>query len=351
MKLPIASGQDPAKGRARPVGAKAAAGNESRAGNWRRAGIAVALSVCVPGSGHVYLGSYARGAIWSAVFLGIALPGAIFSYIVWSTWDVGVILSIGAFLAAFLLGCGVGPARRGFRSASRDLAGRVARPAVWVLESYVAAVALGTTLEVRWFLESCFDWEEVKTAALAPLFSRGDAVTVLLSSYVRPVHGDVVLCRASWTGPEREAAGTVLELGRVLAKPGDSIQARQGKLIVNGITLELARNDQRWDLEKAGRRERRRRALSSIPLFPFAVPQAGSLEGASRLGRLSWEGIDWGPFVLPRDTSMILPDESASAPVSPGEAPAPPAGGPPSLSARFQGQLVQKADILGRAVR
>ena len=147
---------------------------------------------------------------------------------------------------------------------------------------------------------------------------------VLLSRYVRPVHEDVVLYWPRAAGPESSRAPV---LGRVLAKPGDRLEARQGSLVVNGMGLDLDRADQRFALEQAGRSEKLRRGLSTVlhPLSGGAPVPPGCGPGAC----LRWDEGDWGPAVLPQGLYLVLPDEESIAP---------------------RASYVPRADILGRVI-
>lgn len=304
-----------------------------REGSGRReAGLALALSVFFPGAGHVYAGRWLRGLVWTVLYLGLVLPAWIFSYMIWAPFS-GAALWLTLGLLAFLLLCGTGAsrlARRGGRA--RGSEARAAPPPPmpvrpWVLGSYASILLLGAGLELFGFLGSCLCTLGVKSSSLEPLLSKGDQVKVLLSSYVRPVHGDVVLFRSS----PRESGRA---LGRVLAKAGDTLSLRGGKVIVNGLELDLERNDQRWELEQAGRKERSRRLLSPLPPLrgegplPWKDPSGGGLSA------------DWGPFLLPRDRCIVIPDIEGDLDL-----------GGSNVEARWtEAVLVPKRDTLGRVL-
>lgn len=308
-------------------------------GNWRTAGTALGLSLLFPGCGHAYAGLPVRGAVWAGIYLGLVLPGAILAYIVWASWDAAVLTSIVGFLAAFLLLCGFGPLRVMLRGLEQPRK----RPAVWVLEMYAALVALGAALEVRWFLENCVDEARVQTSSLEPILAKGEAAVVLLSRYVRPVHGDVVLVRA----------GETRLLGRVLAKSDDSVEARDGRLFVNGIELALHRTDQRRELEQAGRAGRTVRRRRMVDLLPWIGRSASPIAIAGPGGFVSWTERGWGPSTVPCGSTLILPDGILPDGILPGAdaIAATSDGAARAAPSSLRGRLVQNEDIVGRVIR
>lgn len=302
---------------------------------WRAASLAFALSLLFPGSGQLFTGSISRACLWSAAYLAFVLPGSIFLYVGLSSPGSGVYLGVAAFLLAFLLLGSVGPVRKSLWGPTDS---RPRRP-LWLLESYAAVVALMVTLEVEWFLRNCFATKSVETSCLAPFVAPGDRLTVLLSSYVRPVHGDLLLLFRNPLEPGAVSAGTnpleLSKLGLVLARAGDTIRSANGKLIVNGLELNLARSDQRFDLERAGRTERRRRFFAPLRLAGKAAgANPAELPRAVLDGSLPWGTAEWGPHVVPRGLCFMLLDA--------GDCVADPIG--------HQGVFVQKAYIAGRAI-
>ncbi len=301
--------------------------------HWRKALTAFALSFIFPGAGHVYAGSLLRGCLWSIAYLSLVIPGAILLYIGLSSPGSGVLLAVVSLIFVFLLLGAVGPVRASLRAAH---APQACKP-LWLLEGYAALVALGLTLETGWFFRSCFVVKAVKTYCLSPFVSQADRLTVLLSRYVRPVHGDLLLCqpRASITACNASEPTSLLRLGLVLAREGDTICARGGKLLVNGLDLALRRSDQRLELERAGRLERRRRFFAPLRLVGRSIGGiAVDLPPTALEAPLQWGGPDWGPYVVPQRRYYMLLDEGDCSPVS----------------ERHQGVFVQKSDIAGRAI-
>ena len=141
-------------------------------------------------------------------------------------------------------------------------------------------------------------------AGKKPLVGQGDEAAILLSRYARPVHGEVVLFAQS---PDRVVrADSQRHLGRVIATPGDDVSLQKGNVFVNGIRIDFERSDQRRRLEKAGRRIRRERLVTSL------FSRKSDLT-AIRDRRVSLQGEDW-KIVLPAGSYLVAPDVLAPEP-------------------------------------
>lgn len=303
-----------------------------RASRWRSALAVIGLSVLLPGTGHLYVRHVRRAIACSLVFLLGVLPAAVFAFLVASSFTWKSVYWIAVVVVTFGLACALGPllvvlrARRGAAERPKP------PPSRWVLGSYVAAGVLLAVLEAVLFLGPSLRTARVDSSALEPILSRGDTVTVLVSPYVHPVHGDVVLFRIR-LGSEESAASpadssghrSFTRLGRVLAEGNDRVEAQDGRLLVNEVPLDLSRTDQAWLLAKAGRAERRRRALRSLlkpveMLFPWLGEKV--VQDVVR-----WDAQTLEPSVVPEGSLLILPDweQDSVAPPQPSEAPAEPA--------------------------
>lgn len=310
---------------------------------WRRALVAGALSLVIPGTGHLYLGRTARGLVWSAIYLLLVFPGALLTCVAFPTPGFHALgwaaFLLGGFLAFVATGAALSALGRGGRRGTGAPA--VQRPRLWVLESYAALVVLAMAGEASWLLAGGVTSARVRTRALEPLAAPGDSLFVLCSRHARPVHGEIVLLTISRPPGSSQAPGgseqgglaprepEPIGLGRVIARPGDTVAAEVGELRVNGLLLDLGGPDQRRDLEKAGRAERRRRLVSLLPFVHDAPPPPVEV---MRDG-LRW-GCEqtWGPFVLPQDALLVLPDREES------------------LEPCVCGSIVSRTDILGRAI-
>jgi hypothetical protein len=284
------------------------------------------LSFLVPGAGHAYVGCMGRGICWSVAFLAVVLPGMVIAYLVGC--DAGATLLIVLPLACLLFcaACGASALRR-----SRDAgaAARRRRP-LWVLEAYAALVSLAAVLELRAFLDGSLTTCTVETSALAPVLERGERCLVVVTKYVRPVHGDVVLLGHEVPGGRSAVGGSPqpgARLARVLAGPGDRVERRDRRLYVNGIEIDLSRTDQQHAIEMAGRKLRQQlvRAIHAVSERTDAAPGLP--------GSFEWESEAGGAAAILVQSALIVPDASGWE-------------GMPRRAL-----VVHKKDIVGRALR
>jgi TM2 domain-containing membrane protein YozV len=281
--------------RARPGPSEAIADEDRQPAALQRAVNAALLSIFFPGCGHVYAGRLSRGVVWSVIFVGLVLPLALFAYVVLGSFDRGALARIAVVVFLLLVACAAGAfrsvPRRGTRAAAPP-------PSVGVLGFHAAAITFLVAVEVIWFLQTFLGSRTVQTGAFEPTVSAGQEVTAAFSKYVRPVHGDIVLFAGQ---------GNRIILGRVLAKPRDRMELRGGAVLVNNLLLDL-RSDQRRDLERAGRQDRRRRLLPGQ-----RAPDADTAEGRE----FALSGPDWGPFTVPEKSFLVIPDEVMGTPGAP----------------------------------
>ncbi|HVR74748.1 MAG TPA: hypothetical protein VMT52_10470 [Planctomycetota bacterium] len=308
--------------------------------------VAFWLSFLLPGMGHLYLGRWKRALLWSLAFLGLVVPAGVFGFILWPWPGISSYFYVSLAVALFLVACGTGPARTAIRiRRGEDQGPSPRRAATWVLESYAAILILGATFEVQWLVAMSIGRARVHTERLAPLYARGDEAVVVLSRFVRPVHGDVILLKGVGVKDVGPGAAPERTLGRVLAKEGDTLWAGDGKLVVNGVELQLARTDQRRAIERAGRGQRVRRAIH-VPFLAPPEPKIGS--EAWKVG-VSWGAGEWGPFYLPADSFLVLLDAEEGGSGAPRvSAPGSEGRGAPRPS---RAVLVHKGDIAGRVIR
>ncbi len=299
---------------------------------WQQARVVLSLAL-FPGCPHVYLGQPVRGLVWSLLFLLVVLPFGFFLFFAWAFSESAlfwVLTGLGAFvvLGAFA------PVVHAFRTSSRR---PDRRPSVGVA-LYAGVVATVVAAESGWFVLNYFETIHVASEFLEPLIGRGEEATILLSSYTRPVHGEVILFARS---PDRAVREDSLQnLGRVIAKPGDAVSLQSGGVFVNGIRFDFERDDQRRELESAGRRVRRERLVTNL----FSREADLSMV---RDRRVSLRGEDW-KLVLPAGSYLVVPDvrlpgaESASTPSRDGE--------PGVLAPSPVAWLVDRSDVVGRMI-
>jgi hypothetical protein len=269
---------------------------------------ALALSV-FPGCGHLYTGRPARAVLWGVLFLGGFMFPAMFAYYLWS-YTSQVHSWLGMAFALFVLLAGRGPFFLALRGGAAPGSSRHAPAAAHVLALYAALVTFLVGAELSWFEGRYFVEATVRSSRLEPFLRAGEPCRVALSVRVRPVHGDIVLYRSGEAPPGEAPSAEPHLLGRVLAEPADSVELRAGKLLVNGLEFRFADPEfQRLhrELGGAGSDERRRRLLAGLPFLPGAPPELGS-EAAGQARVVSLSGPDWGPFLVPERSFLLLPD-------------------------------------------
>lgn len=299
---------------------------------WREARVVLSLAL-FPGCPHVYVGQLARGVVWSLVFLFIVLPLSFFLFFTWA-FNENALFWVLVGLGTFLVFGALGPTVHAFRD-SAPHAG--VRPSIGIA-AYASVIVLAFAAESGWFLFNHLETVRVSSEFLEPLARQGDDTTILLSRYVRPVHGEVILFARS---PDRAAREDDRRcLGRVIAKPGDAVSLEKGEVLVNGIRIDFERSDQRRRLEKAGRGIRRERFVTSL----FGAEADLS---AIRDRRVFLQGEDW-TLVLPAGSYLVAPDVrlpiERSGETSPGERE------PPSPSRVPVAWLVDRTAVVGRMI-
>lgn len=326
--------------------AREAGGAERNRNTTPSPSVAFALSFLLPGMGHLYLGRWKGALLWSLTFLGLVVPAGVFGFILWPWPGISAYFYVSLAVALFLVACGTGPARTALRlRRGEDQGPSPRRAATWMLESYAAILILAATFEVQWFVAMSIGRVRIHTERLAPLYARGDEAIVVLSRFVRPVHGDVILLKGLGERDGGPGAVAGMTLGRVLAKEGDTLWAGGGRLVVNGVEIHLGRTDQRRAIERAGRGQRVRRAIH----VPFLTPPEPKIASDAWKVGVSWGAGEWGPFYLPADSFLALLDAEE------GGSGAPQVG---TLGSEGRGVprpsravLVHKGDIAGRVIR
>ena len=297
---------------------------------WRDAAIVLVLSGLFPGCGHAYARRWVRASLWSLFFVAVVFPAAIFAFAVWSSFSPSALPWIAATLVLLSLLCALGPSIDALRGRLFDrVQGKRPSPAsIGALASYASVFTVLLCVETVWFLTGCLESRKVETSRLEPVIPAGGSLTVLRSRYLRPVHGDIIL--SSVPVPGETPANAPEALARVVATPRDTLQVRQGKLLVDGVEIDLRRNDQRLGIEKAGRAERRRQ------LLPGSKPSSDGLRPGFQL---DWGTSEWGPYLIPEACWLVVLDVGEMD-VGPERAPAPPS----------RGIIVGREHILGRAL-
>ena len=269
---------------------------------WRRAGRVLLMALC-PGTAHLAIGYPVRAFAWTLLFLSVVVPVGILFYLIGSYTPTVWSWIGGLSLLFYLLSArgptldtlvphrrmAIHPARRG-RYASRTL-----------LLSYAAFVTFSVLFELVAFRLHYFESQRVEGERMAAILKGDGRVTVLVSRHVRPVHGEVVFFSEPRAfDPDLAPAERPRRLGRVLAKPADTVAASDGRLIVNSIEVNPDSAYPRRRLEKKGRRARRVRFLTNLGNL-LSSPEAPP-------NTVEWNGQNWGPLVMPKGVYLLLPD-------------------------------------------
>jgi len=307
---------------------------EPARGAWRRAALVLGLSVLFPGAAHAYLGQPIRGILWSAIFLALVFPALLFGYVVSSCFSTAALYWLLLGLLLFGLLCGAGPLWLVLRSAPGASA-RPPAPAAWRAKIHGALTSLGVAAEIAIFLGTFLGFAKVETSSLEPIVPKGATVTLVVAPrYIRPLYRDIVLFEAE---PERaEGLPIATRLGIVLARPGDSVDAALGDLKVDGVSIDLAREDLRETLESAAIHERHLRMFRVFRSIGSLLSTGPGPRKAVPGGRMEWFPSGPESYELPPEIFLILADE---------EKPPPAAVGSPSPF-----RFISRASILGRRV-
>ncbi len=185
----------------------------------------------------------------------------------------------------------------------------------WVRPLLVTALILGS------FRSAVADWNDVPSGSMRPTVLEGERVFVNRAAYdlkvpfttwrlvqwSDPTRGDIVVCYSPHDGKRL--------LKRVVGVPGDRIEMKDNRLIVNGTTA-LYRDTANPDGDSAVLRE--------------TVGQREHLVEVTSIGS---SASTFGPVVVPPERYLVMGDNRDN-----------------SFDSRFFG-FVPRSEILGRATR
>lgn len=185
----------------------------------------------------------------------------------------------------------------------------------WLRPLAVTALILGS------FRSALADWNDVPTGSMRPTVLEGERVFVnraaydlkfpfttwRLAQWSDPTRGDIVVCYSPHDGKRL--------LKRVVGVPGDRIEMKENRLIVNGTTA-LYLDTATIDGEATVFRER----VGSREHLVELLPMRGSVS-------------TFGPVVVPSERYLVMGDNRDN-----------------SFDSRFFG-FVPRSEILGRATR
>ncbi|MCP4453046.1 MAG: signal peptidase I [Planctomycetes bacterium] len=254
----------------------------------RRPWVAAFLSLVMPGLGHVYCGEIRNGIVFmlavtmfSCVWLvGIAHPKTPFlacSVVAWGVLGLALIVAV------------VDSYRKALRTRYDYVLKDYNHWSVYLVLIWIAgAGSLGYTAFVK---HRMFEAFRVPVNAMAPTIMAEDRILVSKMAYrfKNPKRGDVVIFQNPMNLGQTN-------IKRIVALGQDTIQLRQGQLIINGQPLERDRIDARtltcggqpvsgatfWETNGSAQ-------------YPVFVPE-------------HTEAMDWGPVTVPPHHCFVLAD-------------------------------------------
>lgn len=253
--------------------------------------VAVLLSLLAPGLGHVAVGHWRRGAIWyGGIWLVFVLAlGSILARQAWLLWALCVLLVVGQLLAALdtLRLPRVQPLPR-------------ARRLVLLFVALLGLHGMWSLLS-RGYVAEAF---QIPSGSMIPTLVTGEHImTVKLGQTMG--RGDVVVFRYP-------IDPNVMFIKRIIAVGGDTVEEREGQVILNGQALVRARLDEPCSLPEGesctawretldGRQYKVVTLARESVLRPFTVPADHVFVMGDNRGNSSDSRV-WGPV----PTKLVL---------------------------------------------
>ena len=254
----------------------------------RRPWVAAFLSLVMPGLGHVYCGEIQNGIVFmltvtmfSCVWLGgISNPKTPFLVCSVVTWGVLLLALIVAVVDSY---------RKALRTRYDYVLKDYNHWAIYLILLWIAgAGTLGYTAFVKHTLFEAF---RVPVNAMAPTILADDRVIVSKMAYrfKTPQRGDVVIFQNPMNLRQTN-------IKRIVALGQDTIELRQGQLIINGHPLQQDRIEARTltcgGQPVSGATFWETNGSTQYPVF---VPE-------------HTEAMDWGPVTVPPHHCFVLAD-------------------------------------------
>ena len=194
----------------------------------RRVWLAALLALLAPGLGHLYIGKPRRGltiyTAWFVPALGLLALGA------WLGWNLAVITAVGACASLSIWFGQLVAASIGARAAGASYVPRRYNRWFVYLALLLASLALNSALSavVRVYFAESFT---IASSSMTPTLRAGDLVLVRkLDHRARsPQRGDVVFFTDEGSGEDY--------VKRAVALAGDTVEGREGQLLINGAAL------------------------------------------------------------------------------------------------------------------
>ena len=195
--------------------------------------LAAALSVIMPGVGHVYCGELTRGLVFGLLY-GVAIP-VVLGWLAYtgpaSTIQFAFLMVAAAF--AVLIAATLDAYRLARRTKADYELKAYNCPLVYVLIGLmIQGSCIGYALHVR---GSLFEAFRVPAASTYPAIDPNDRILVDKTAYRKhdPKRGDLVIFRP----PDKN--WRIHYIKRVVALEGDTVEMKEGLLHVNGEKLPL----------------------------------------------------------------------------------------------------------------
>ncbi len=200
----------------------------------RQTWIAIALSLCCPGLGHLYSGRLQRGLVLFLLSLVILPVASLLAGLMSSTTAlVGLIASIVALLGTWLFA--VVDARRIAATTGESTIHEYQRPLIYAL--FVIAGISSPMLSVAYIRQNLLEAFYIPSESMTPLLHRGDRILVNKTRWrVQNLkRWDVVVFRAP-DHPEHTY------VKRLIGLPGEQVEIDGGSVKVNGQPADFPRD-------------------------------------------------------------------------------------------------------------
>ena len=256
--------------------------------NKRRPWIAVFLSLVMPGLGHVYCGAIQNGmtimlvmtvfsCLWLVGIMHEDTPFLPFSVVMWS------ILLLALIVAA------VDSRRRALRTRYDYVLKDYNHWAIYLILLWIAgAGTLGYTAFIKHTMLEAF---RIPINAMAPTITAGDRVLVSKMAYrsESPQRGDVVIFKNPMNLKQTN-------IKRIVALEHDTVELKQGQLVINGQPLHRDRIEPRiLTCNKQPMQGTTFWETNGSAHYPVFVPE-------------DTDRMDWGPVTVPPHHCFVMAD-------------------------------------------
>ncbi len=253
----------------------------------RHRGLAMLLSLGLPGLGELYAGKPRAAGVTFAVFYALSAVsiGVVFAPV---GGVVAVLLPLTAVLAAWVIT--LVRAARAARQAPEPYALRVYNRWYWYLVAILIGVFVLRPATVGLIRSRWVQAFRIPSGAMEPTLLIGDFIFASVRPSDRqPRRNDIVIFDAP-TDPG------LMVIKRVVGLPGDTLMMKNGALLLNGVSLQEAFAQSLDSVGAVGESLERGRPWH---LAHLVQRDAATYRPTAR---------SWGPLVVPRDSVFVLGD-------------------------------------------